>query len=204
MEQLIPQLTSRMTEDDYLRMEEGANTKHEFRNGKIIDMAGATPAHVGIATNLAIEIGVRLKGKSCRIYGTDLRVRVNKSGSYCYPDLTVVCGPLEYARPDQQMTIVNPRIVIEVTSPSTEAIDRGGKFTDYRRIDSLEEYFLVSQERAEVETFYRQPDGVWAIGPTVVGQDQSVKFRSLGIEISLSEIYAGIELPTAQAKAEQA
>lgn len=194
MEQLIPQLADRITEQEYLRMEESARTKHEFRHGRMIDMAGATTDHVRIATNLSRQIGNRLEGRPCEAYGSDLRVRINESGSYYYPDVTVVCGSVEYARPDRRTTIINPKVVIEVTSPSTEADDRGDKFNDYRRIGSLQEYVLISQERVQVETFHRQPEGLWVIGPTVTELNQSVKFRSLDIEISLSEIYARVEL----------
>jgi Uma2 family endonuclease len=195
MEGLIPQLTGRMSEQEYLRMEETAKTKHEYRNGRIIDMAGGTVDHAGIGSSILAELAIRLKGKPCRAYGSDLRVRINESGHYCYPDVTVVCGPVEFAWPDRRTTIVNPKLVIEVTSPSSEADDRGDKFNDYRRVESVEEYALVSQTRAQVETFYRQGDGIWAIGPTVSGLNQSVKFRSIGVEIPLADIYAGIEIP---------
>jgi Uma2 family endonuclease len=200
MEQLIPQLTGRMTEDEYLRMEEAAETKHEFWNGQIIDMAGATVDHVTVATNFIIELGNRLKGKPCKAYNSDLRVRVKESGNYCYPDVTVVCGPVEYARPDRRTTITNPQVLIEVASPSTEARDIGEKFDDYREITSLQEYFLVSQDRTRVQSFYRQSDGVWAFGPSYTGLNQVVKFRSLAVEIPMTEIYAGVELPIAKKK----
>jgi len=190
-----------MTEDEYLRMEEEADTKHEFWNGSIIDRVGATVVHVEISTNLTRHLGNRLQGKPCKPYNSDLRVRLNESGHYCYPDVTVVCGPVEYARPDRRTTITNPQVVIEVTSPSTEARNIGEKFDDYRRIPSLQEYFLVSQDRARVQAFYRQSDGVWAFGPSYTELNQTVKFRSLGIEIPLTEIYAGMEFPTTQTKA---
>jgi len=189
-----------MTEDEYLRMEEAAETKHEFWNGQIIDMAGATVVHVEISTNLIRHLGNRLQGKPCKPYNSDLRVRINESGHYCYPDVTVVCGPVEYARPDRRTTIVNPQVVIEVASPSSEARDIGEKFDDYRQVPSLQEYFLVSQDRARVQSFYRQSDGVWAFGPSYTDLKQSVKFRSLGIEIPLADIYAGVELPPAEKK----
>jgi Uma2 family endonuclease len=127
-----------------------------------------------------------------------LSVRISGSGNYYYPDLMVVCGSLEYSSPDRRTTITNPRVVIEVTSPSSEADDRGEKFSDYRRLDSVEDYVLVSQDRMQLETFYRQPDGLWVIGPTVTQPAQSAKFRSLGIEIPLADIYSGVELPPKQ------
>jgi Uma2 family endonuclease len=194
MEQLVPQLAGRITENQYLRMEEAAETKHEFWNGTIIDMAGSTTDHVSIATNLSSELSIRLKGKPCRAYNSDLRVRINESGNYCYPDVTVICGPVEYAHPDRRTTITNPQVVIEVASPSTEARDLGEKFDDYRQIDSLKEYFLVSQDRARVQSFYRQENRVWAFGPSCTDLNQAVVFRTLGAQIPMSEIYAGVRL----------
>jgi len=125
---------------------------------------------------------------------------VKESGNCCYPDVTVVCGPVEYARPDRRTTIINPQVVIEVASPSTEARDIGEKFDDYRQIPSLQEYFLVSQDRLRVQGFYRQNDGVWAFGPSYTEVSQSVKFRSLAVEIPMVEIYAGVELTAAEKK----
>jgi len=178
-------------------MEEAAETRHEFWNGTIIDMAGSTTEHAAIATNLIVELGSRLKGKPCKPYGSDLRVRVDETGNYCYPDVTVICGPIEYARPDRRTVITNPQVVVEVASPSTEARDIGEKFDDYRQIPSLQEYFMVSQDRPRVQSFYRQSDGVWAFGPSYVAMNQAVKFRTLGFEIPMTEIYAGVEFPPA-------
>jgi Uma2 family endonuclease len=195
MEQLIPQLSGRVTEQEYLRLEEAAKTKHEFRNGRIIDMAGGTADHALIAMNIGIALGRRLKDQACKVYGSDLRVRIDESGNYCYPDLTIVCGPVEFAWPDRQTTITNPRVVIEVTSPSSDLDDHTEKFNDYRSLPSLAEYVVVAQDRRQVETFYRQDNGVWAIGPTFTKPHEAVIFRSLAIEVPLSEVYAGIEIP---------
>jgi Uma2 family endonuclease len=195
MEQL-----KRISEADYLRMEESAKTKHEFRGGKIVDMAGGTEPHAGIASNLIFSLKGALKGKPCKAYGSDLKVRISESGDYCYPDVSVVCGGPEFHNPQSRVAVSNPRLIIEVTSPSSEADDRGDKFTGYRAIQSLEEYMLVSQQRAQVETFYRQSDGIWAIGPTVMGMDRTVQFRSLEIDISMKEIYDDIQFPTKSAE----
>ena len=199
MEQPISPPAEHVTEQEYLRREESAKSRHEYRNARIVDMAGGTSEHASIAMNLGVELATRLKGGPCKVFGSDLSVRVSRSGNYYYPDLMVACGALEYAWPDRRTTITNPRVVIEVTSPSSEVGDRGEKFSDYRHLDSLEEYVLVSQERMQVETFYRQPDGLWVIGPTVTQSGQAAKFRSLEIEIPLNDIYAGVELPPKQA-----
>jgi len=196
MEQLIPPPQPwRMTEDEYLRMEETSPIKHEFRNGQIVDMARGTEPHSDIAGNLIQHIRNRLKGKPCKAYGSDLRVRISESGDYCYPDVTVVCGNPEFSRPDSRVSVMNPTLVVEVTSPSTEADDRGEKFSQYRSVNSLSEYVLISSVRMQVESFYKQPDGVWAIGPTLTRIDSAVRLRSLEIDLPLADIYAQVVLP---------
>ena len=115
----------------------------------------------------------------------------------------MVCGQPIYDPPDRETTIANPRVIIEVSSPSTEADDRGKKFNDYRRLQSLQEYFLVAQDRLSVETFYRQSDGMWVIGPTLTEVHARVQFRSLSVDVSLADLYAGVELPPGPPMAEQ-
>jgi Uma2 family endonuclease len=182
-----------MTEAEYLSFEATAQTRHEFRDGQVIDMAGGTFAHGRIAANLLRRLGERLEGSPCQAVGSDVRVRINKTRAYYYPDAMVVCGPPVYDPPETQTAVSNPRIVVEVSSPSSEADDRGAKFSEYRLIDSLEEYILISQNHLRAETFYRQSDGIWAIGPSATGLSQLIRFRSLDIQISLAEIYAGVD-----------
>jgi len=200
MEQLNPPRKSRFTADEYLQIEEVSQTKHEFRNGQIIDMAGGTFDHALIASNMLSAITTRLKGKPCNALGSDLRVKIPGKPHYCYPDVTIVCGPPRFDPPDRKTTITNPQIVIEVSSPSTIEDDRFDKFDDYMRIDSLQEYILVAQDRMRVKSFYLQSDGIWAIGPTHAEPDASVTLRSLGISIPLTEIYAGIDFYRAEAR----
>jgi Uma2 family endonuclease len=196
MQQRIPQAPPRrITEDEYLHLEETARMRHEFRGGQIIDMAGGTEEHSDIAGNLIQALRNRLKGKPCKAYGSDLRVRINESGDYCYPDVTVVCGQPEFARPDSRVAVVNPTLVIEVTSATSEVDDRVDKFSQYRLISSLSEYVLVSSTRMQVESFYKQPDGVWAIGSTLTRIDNAVRLRSLEMDLPLADIYAEVVLP---------
>jgi Uma2 family endonuclease len=147
-------------------------------------------------------LGEKLENSSCQAVGSDVRVRINETGNYCYPDVTVICGTPIFDPPDRQMNVTNPKAVIEVTSPSSEADDHGEKVDDYRLIDSLQEYFIVSQDRIRIETYYRQSDSIWAIGPALTDLNRSVKFRSLDIEVPLSEIYAGIEFSPQSPKPE--
>jgi Uma2 family endonuclease len=210
MEQAIPEPRRRYTEAEYLAFEEASDTKHEFRNGqiipfggwerdpygRIIGMAGGTAEHSDIAGNVFAELKSRLAGTPCRVNNSGLRVRVSRSGRYCYPDVIVTCQPRAFHTQDRRVTLVNPQVVIEVLSPSTADDDRGDKFRDYIAIDSLQEYVLVAQDRPRVETFYRRPDdGAWAIGPAYEGFDATLPFPSLGVTVPLAQIYAGVDLP---------
>ncbi len=161
----------------------------------MIEMAGGTFEHAAIAANLISKITAKLEGKPCRALGSDLRVRISDFGHYCYPDVTIVCGPPIFDPPDKRTTIVNPQLVIEISSASTAADDRGDKFYDYMSIATLQDYLIVSQDRARVDTFYRQSDGIWAIGPSFEGLNAEVVFRSLQIPLALSEVYAGVVFP---------
>ena len=209
MGRVIPEPRQRYTEAEYLAFEEASDTKHEYRNGQIIPfggwerdpygqilgMAGGTAEHGDIACNLIRELGNRLKDSTCKFGNSDVRVRVPRTGRYCYPDVSVTCEPRVFAPPNRRVTLVNPQVVIEVLSPSTADDDRGDKFRDYISIDSLQDYLLVAQDRPRVEAFYRQPDGVWAIGPAVEGLGSTVTFRSLGVTLPMADIYAGVDLP---------
>lgn len=181
------------TVSEYLRLEEAATEKHEYRNGEIVAMAGGSPTHSLISLNLGGEIRNALKGKPCRAYDSNLRVRVPKTGLYTYPDVTVICGEPKYVDTDvRPETVLNPRFVAEVLSPSTESYDRGKKFTQYREIETLQEVVLVNQDTPEVERFRRNPQGVWVIESNVVGMNAHLVLDSLGISVPLAEIYAGV------------
>lgn len=184
----------RYTVEEYLRLEEVSPEKHEYREGEIVAMAGGTPDHSLILANVIRELGTRLKGKPCRLYESNLRVKDPRKILYHYPDATVICGPALFeAQDDKKSTVINPRVIVEVLSPSTEGYDRGMKFTRYREIESFEEYVLIAQEGLSVETFLRQPDGTWSLA-AYNGRDAIAKIRCLGIDLPLAEVYAGVEL----------
>jgi len=202
MEQPIPQLRERLTEEEYLKFESESPHRHEFRDGKIVDMAGGSWEHGRIALNFLSFLSGRLRGKRCSPVGSDVGVRIDKVGHYSYPDGMIVCGQPEFASPNSRTIITNPPVVIEVLSPSTELDDHVKKFSDYRSIDSVQEYVIVSQDKPQVETYYRQPEGIWAIGPTITGLDKAVRLRSIELEIPLGEIYAEIEFPKLSSQVE--
>jgi len=139
-------------------------------------------------------LGNALKGKPCRVYGSDLQVKAGRKAFYLYPDLSIVYGPTEFDphQKGKRRTVTNPRVVVVVLSPSTERHDRVEKFELYRDIESLEEYVLISQDSPMVEVFQRLGDGGWRFD-VARGIDATMRLRSVGIEVPLAEIYAGVE-----------
>jgi Uma2 family endonuclease len=191
----LPESAKRLTEAEYLELERAAEFKSEFFDGEVFAMAGGTPMHSLIATNLAGEFRNRLKGRPCVPFNSDLRLKVEATGLFTYPDLSVVCGPLRFA-PSTTDSIVNPTVLAEVLSDSTEAYDRGKKFEHYRRIPTLREYLLVSQREPRIEAFMRGEQGPWELREAA-GLSGSLFVPSLEITISLAEVFANVEfLPT--------
>jgi Uma2 family endonuclease len=193
----LPAERQRYSIAEYLHRERSASDKHEYRDGEILLMAGGTVDHSLIVANVIRELGNLLKGKPCRVFDSNLRVRIPRKVLYTYPDVSVICGPRETDPNDSAgETLTNPRLIVEVLSPSTEAYDRGEKFDRYRELDSMVEYVLVSQETPRIETFFRQADGTWLLTP-VSGLASSSKLRSVEVELPLGEVYAGVEFSAA-------
>lgn len=192
MEQPAPK-QHRMTINEYLRFDDESDNRHELHSGIAVAMSGATYEHNSINGNISQALRNRLKGDKCRVQSSDLRVRIGKTLNYYYPDITVVCGSPVFDPPDRRVTLINPQVIFEITSPSSEAYDRRDKFYNYMTIESLQEYIIVDQERARIDTFYRHTDGIWAIGGSVEGLDGAIMLRSLGIELPAKEIYADVE-----------
>ncbi|WP_428939114.1 Uma2 family endonuclease [Fontivita pretiosa] len=189
----------RSTIEEYLRLDRDSTERHEYRDGAIVAMAGRSHDHTLIAANLIAEIRNALKGKPCRAYGSDLKVAITKRRRITCPDGSIICGPPEFhpAAAAARDVVANPRVLIEVLSPSTEHYDRTEKFDVYREIDSFEEYVLVGQLSARVETYRRFPDGSWHF-EVFAGIQATAQLGSVGIAIPLGEIYAGIEMPVPQ------
>lgn len=182
-----------MTIDEYLQFEHESDQKHEYHSGEIVAMAGGSPMHSLIATNIAIAIKSRLKDKLCRVFGSDLRVRIPNHPTYVYPDLSVVCGPLEFdVRDKNRHTITNPKLVVEVMSPSSAARDWVQKTGRYASVPSITEYVMASQAEPQVFSIFRSKDGAWAFAP-LAGLETILKLRSLDLEIPLAEVYDGVE-----------
>ena len=177
----------RITPEEYLVIERAAEFKSGYFDGHMFAMSGGSPAHSLIASNLIREFGNALKGKPCLVYTSDLRLGVKPKGLYTYPDLSIVCGEMTFVD-KQQDTATNPTLLIEVLSPSTEKYDRTFKLEQYKTIESLREYALVSQNRALVEVYRRDAANNWAAFD-FQDLDATCRFDSVSCDISMSEIY---------------
>ena len=182
----------RVSVAEYLAREAKAEQKHEFHDGEVLAMSGGTLRHSRINANLVGEVRDRLKGSPCFVLDSNMRVAIAATRRYFYPDATIVCGEPRFDENDpNQTTIVNPRVIVETLSASTEAYDRGEKFTHYRHLESLREYVLISQDRPAVETFLRRDDGTWTFS-SWEGVAAVARLWSLEIDLPLAEVFAGI------------
>lgn len=187
----LAQQVERLTVAEYLERERTAPLKSEFFAGEVFAMASGSPQHSLVATNLAAEFRRQLKGRGCFVFNSDLRVKVESSGLWTYPDLTIVCGRLRLAEEDPE-SVVNPTVLAEVLSDSTESYDRGAKFRNYVQIPTLQEYVLVSQSEPRIEQFVRQAGGPW-LWSEATGLGATSEVSSLGVRIALAEVYADVE-----------
>jgi Uma2 family endonuclease len=185
------QPTRRLTEAEYLALERAAlDVKSEFYDGEIFAMSGGTRWDSRIGTNLATEFTNKLQGHRCEPFNAELRLKIEATGLFAYPDLSVVCGEPRFL--DQEMdTLLNPTLIAEVLSDSTESYDRGKKFEHYRQIPSLREYLLVSQYEPRIEQFIRQANNEWLLSE-VVGINAAIELPALGIQIELARVFANV------------
>ena len=196
MEQRVPQTAPPVTIADYLRQEAAAQARHEYHDGRVVAMAGGTADHGLIIGNTIRETGNALKGSDSRVYPSDVKVWINRLRRFYYPDAFVVCGDTQHPPEDPQRTsVTNPVLIIEVLSASTEESNRGYKFSHYALLESLREYVLVSQSEPDVQTFLRNDDGTWRM-TFHRGLNAIARLASLGIDLPLSEVYAGVRFPS--------
>ena len=184
---MTPNPVKKMTPEEYLAFERASEEKHEYINGIIVAMSGASRAHNLIAINVGSKIHQALNGKNCEAYPSEMRVFVPETGLYTYPDLSVVCGEPEFQDSGLD-TLLNPVLLIEILSDSTESYDRGLKFENYRSIKSLREYILVSQNRPSVEKYVMHGDGFWLLS-SVKGLDAKITLESIDCPLNLNEVY---------------
>lgn len=182
----------RYTPEEYLAIDRNSEQKNQYYAGEIFAMGGASERHNLIVTNLVRELSTQLKGRPCKVYPSGMRVKVSATGLYTYPDVTVVCGETRF-EDEQQDTLRNPTVVIEVLSGSTEDYDRGRKFAQYRQIESLAEYVLIAQEKHHVERFRRQDNNQWLLSETSRLGD-TISLDSIDCKLALAEIYDKVEI----------
>jgi Uma2 family endonuclease len=178
-----------ITVEAYLVAEANSPIKHEYRDGYIYAMAGASDAHVTISLNIGAIFKNYLRGSGCRAYLSDMRVNVSARNSYYYPDVMVTCDPR-----DRELTYYKqyPCLIIEVLSPSTEAFDRGDKFTDYQQLESLQEYILVSHTRQRIDYFQKSSQGLWILQSYYLGD--ILQLNSINCSIPVIDIFEDVTI----------
>src|ERR1044072_6698528 len=173
--------------EEYLTLERKAEFKSEYLDGVVYAFAGGSPRHNLIVANVIITLGGQLKGRPCRVHPSDLKIRVSNSKRFFYPDVSVVCGAYEFAD-DQQDVILNPTLIVEVSSESTAAFDRGKKFLSYQQISSLQEYLLLSQDEILIEGYTRQGNDTW-LYTKLTDAEGKLTLSSVACELALRDVY---------------
>jgi Uma2 family endonuclease len=186
----------RLTPDEYLEAERQSEIRHEYFDGQVIAMAGASRAHGLLVTNLVALLRPNVRGTGCQLFSSDMKVKLATRNRFFYPDLLLTCDPRDR---DNDYFVQYPKLVIEVLSESTEAFDRGVKFRDYGELMSLEEYVLVSQHERLVERFTRKDDGSWRLDR--YANDDRLHLESLDCMIDLDAVYEDVTLPTERGNA---
>jgi Uma2 family endonuclease len=180
-----------LTPEEYLSIERKAEFKSEYFNGEMFAMAGASQPHNRIVSNIISALNPQLLQRDCNIYPSDMRVKIEKINKYTYPDVVVTCGK-EILEDDQIDTLLNPILIIEILSASTEAYDRGEKFRQYQFIQSLAEYILITQDAIRVEQYVRQTDRTWLYSE-YQNLDDVIKLESIACELTLKDVYAKVQ-----------
>ena len=180
-----------VTPEEYLAAERLSETRSEYLDGGVYPMTGATANHSTIVLNIGSDLNVQLRGRGCRAFVIDMKVRLLGSNKFLYPDVTAVCGELLY-HDDRKDIITNPDLVVELLSPSTEAFDRGAKFEAYRTIESLKEYLLVAQDRPFVEQFIKNEAGKWEYA-SALGLESSLTLPSIECTLNLGAVYDKVD-----------
>jgi len=189
----LAQNVARLDEAEYLRLERQADYRSEFFDGEMIAMAGGTRQHSLIGANVVGEMRAQLTATNCVTYNSELKVKIEATGLFVYPDVSIVCGEQRFLDQEQDV-LLNPTMIVEVLSDSTEAYDRGKKFEHYRQIPSLRAYLLVSQKEPIVEMFYLHSTGEWSL-KEAAGMNGKLELPAFGIVVRLAEVYARVQFP---------
>ena len=184
--------SSRVSAEDYLARERAAESKSEFHDGMIVSRAGGTGPHSQLAVRIAGALDRATASRGCSIFNSDMRLRIEANNRFCYPDVSGLCGRPEYLD-ERRDVLLNPSVIVEVLSKSTEAFDRGRKLALYMALPSVIEIALVSVAEIRVDKYTRLPDGIWRFD-SFTGPDAQAPFTSLGCTMPLRDLYAGVEL----------
>ena len=180
-----------LTIAEYLAFEAQADLRHEYHLGEIFAMAGGTRNHSILGTNVLTELNLLGRKKGCTTFNGDMRIRIDAENRFLYPEASVVCGPVQASELDPD-SITNPVLIVEVLSESTEAYDRGEKFRLYRKLPSLQEYVLISQDRALVEVFTHKADNIWEMR-AYAELAETIALNSLNAKIAMTDVYRNVE-----------
>lgn len=178
--------------EDYLTGERMSDVKHEYYAGEVFALAAGSEAHNLIAVNVLASLHTRLRRRPCKVCPSNMRVKVLRTGLYTYPDVVVVCGSPQFEDAEHD-TLLNPTVIIEVLSPSTERYDRRKKFQHYRTIDSLAEYLLIAQDSYRIEQYIRQPDQQWLLSEATP-PDAIIELPSIQSTLALGDVYEKVPI----------
>jgi Uma2 family endonuclease len=185
-----------LTPAQYLEIERKAETRSEYYQGEMFAMAGASWAHSMVCSNVSAAFHNHFGRGDCAVAGSDTRVNISSTGLYTYPDVVAVCGKPRFLDGEFD-TLLNPTVIVEVLSPSTELYNRGKKFDHYKSIDSLRDYLLIASDRIVVDLYSRQPDGKWLL-TSARSLSESIEIPSLNLRLSLADIYERVDFETSQ------
>lgn len=177
--------------EEYLEIDRNSNERLEFWDGEIFSLSGVSREHATVEMNVSITLGGRLRVKGCQLFPANVRIKVPGMPPYRYSDLSALCGKAQFEKIGGVDALVNPSLIIEILSPSTEAYDRGDKFTYYKSIPSFSEYLLIAQHRPHISQFIKQPDDTWVFREFNSLND-TVRLETLSCEMTLDEIYQSI------------
>jgi Uma2 family endonuclease len=186
---LLPAPRHRHSYRTYLELERDSSVRHEYYDGEIYAMAGGTPEHAMLAMSIGAALVEQFGDRPCRVMSSDLNVKILPTGLATYPDVTVVCGPLELD-PESKVTVTNPALVVEVLGDATESYDRGEKLQHYQQVPSLQACVLVSHRARRVETWQRKKDGTWS--QSAAGPGEAITLQSLAVTLEVDRIYRGV------------
>ncbi len=181
------QNTNYIPPEEYLTAEELSPVKHEYIDGQVYAMAGASDAHVTISLNLASALRNYLRGSGCRVYMSDMKAHIETANTFYYPDVMVTCDARDKALPNHKKY---PCLIVEVLSESTEAFDRGDKFINYQQLPTLQEYVLINQKRQRLECFRRNAEGLWVLHPYT--QDSEIHLASIDFRTNIDNLYEDV------------